>query len=78
MTGIQLNHKFLNALKLKKELQKENKLFKFQEIHVKLWYKHLGRNCKAELQMPVLRDEEHQGNTTEVLGGASASAAALA
>lgn len=64
MMGIQLNHKFLNPLKFKKELQKENKLFKFQGINVKLQHKHLGSNWKAEAQMPVLRDENHQGNTT--------------
>lgn len=62
--GIQQNHKFLNPLKFKKELQKENRLFKFQGINVKLQHKHLGSNWKAEAQMPVLRDENHQGNTT--------------
>lgn len=63
MLGIQLNHKFLNPLKFKKELHKENKLFKFQEIHVKPWHKHLGSNWKSEAQMSVLRHEKHHWNT---------------
>lgn len=46
--GVQLNHKFLNPLKFKKELQKETKLFRFHKTHVKLRHKHLGSNCKAE------------------------------
>ena len=77
MMGIQLNHKFLNPLKFKKELQKENKLFTFQEIHVKLWHKHLGSNWKAEAQMPVLRDENHQGNTTVSTGRCICSSISL-
>lgn len=64
MMGIQLNNKFLNPLKFKKQLQKENKLFKFQEIHMKLWLKHLGSNWKAEAKMLVQRNEKHQGNIT--------------
>lgn len=63
MLGIQLNHKFLNPLKFKKELHKENKLFRCQEMNVKLWHRHLGNNWKAEAQMLVLRDEKHHGNT---------------
>lgn len=63
MLGIQLNHKFLNPLKFKKELHKENKRFKFQEMNVKLWHRHLGSNWKADAQMLVLRHEEHHGNT---------------
>lgn len=62
MLGIQLNHKFLNPLKFKKELHKGNKLFKFQ-MNVKLWHRHLGSNCKAEAQMLVPRVEKHHGNT---------------
>lgn len=63
MLGIQLNHKFLNPLKFKKELHEENKLFKFQEMNVKPWHRHLGSNWEAEAQMLVLRHEKHHRNT---------------
>lgn len=59
MLEIQLNHKFLNPLKFKKELHKESKLFKFQDMNVKPWHRHLGSNWRAEAQMLILRHEKH-------------------
>lgn len=47
MLEIQLNHKFLNPLKFKKELHKESKLFKFQDMNVKPWHRHLGEQLES-------------------------------